>query len=225
MRVEALGDSGLLVDVEEASDDRAAARVAELRAAMGAEPLAGVTDVVPSYRTVGVHFDPALASRTRVRSWIEGCARTRARGVEARQREVVIPVCYGGAFGPDLEDVARTCKLGVDRVLALHTGGAYAVRAVGFVPGFAYMAGLHRKLHLPRRATPRLRVPAGSVAIAAGQAGVYPIESPGGWHLIGRTPLAMFRPGEAQVSLLQVGDRVRFEAISRERFDEMVGER
>jgi inhibitor of KinA len=125
-----------------------------------------------------------------------------------------IPVAYGGAFGPDLEDVARFGQCSQDEVIARHTAVVYRVYLVGFVPGFAYMAEVDPRIAAPRRATPRTEVPAGSVAIAGGQTGIYPDVTPGGWNIIGRTPLLPFDVERAQPSLFKAGDRVSFRPIT-----------
>jgi inhibitor of KinA len=129
-----------------------------------------------------------------------------------------IPVCYGGEYGPDLAEVCKTHGLSAERVINLHASATYTVYFLGFVPGFAYLGGLPEVLVTPRLPAPRRRVPAGSVGIAGDQSGIYPFATPGGWHLIGRTPLAMFRPDRAAMSFLSIGDRVSFTPISRERF-------
>ena len=129
-------------------------------------------------------------------------------------REVVIPVHYGGAGGQDLEDVARHCALTPQQVISLHTQVSYRVYCLGFQPGFAYLGGLDERLHTPRRATPRLSIPAGSVAIGGAQTGIYPLATPGGWHIIGHTALRLFDPTALPAALLQPGDTVRFVAES-----------
>jgi KipI family sensor histidine kinase inhibitor len=136
--------------------------------------------------------------------WHEGAAAVPSA------RVVTIPVRYGGAAGPDLEDVARDCGLRPAEVIALHSQTHYAVYCLGFQPGFAYLGGLDSRLHTPRRATPRLAIPAGSVAIGGSQTGIYPLSTPGGWHVIGHTPLRLFDPSSAPGVLLQPGDTVRF---------------
>jgi inhibitor of KinA len=130
-----------------------------------------------------------------------------------------VPVCYGGDLGPDLGDVARQAGCSQEQVIRLHTSRQYRVFVVGFVPGFAYMGPVDSRLALPRRSTPRTRVPAGSVAIAAGQTGIYPMETPGGWHLIGRTAIRPFDESRAAPALFHPGDRVSFRPIPREEFD------
>ena len=136
-------------------------------------------------------------------------------------RGIEVPVCYGGDFGPDLAEVARLCACSEEEVIRLHTTVEYRVYVVGFVPGFAYMGVVDDKLALPRRAVPRTRVPAGSVAIAAGQTGIYPIETPGGWHLLGRTPVRPFDSARHEPVLFRPGDRVRFREIDRDTFDQL----
>jgi inhibitor of KinA len=136
-------------------------------------------------------------------------------------RLLEIPVCYGEELGPDLQNVAAMHGITSEQVIQLHTSTTYLVYFLGFVPGFAYLGELPEALVTPRHATPRRKVPAGSVGIAGNQTGVYPCETPGGWRLLGRTPLAMFRPEQDGLSLLSIGDRVRFKAISREKFAEL----
>jgi inhibitor of KinA len=151
---------------------------------------------------------------------MESCApRAGGHAHGAAPRLVEIPVCYGGELGPDLGTVAERAGLGADDAAALHAGADYLVYAIGFTPGFPYLGGLPAALHAPRRATPRPRVAAGSVGIGGAQTGVYPQASPGGWQIIGRTPLALFRPAERPAALLRPGDRVRFRAISRSEFE------
>jgi KipI family sensor histidine kinase inhibitor len=137
----------------------------------------------------------------------------RTIGKNMSERTIEIAVNYGGVDGFDLQSVAQACGLSEDAVVALHAAGSYVVAFVGFLPGFAYLDGLDERLHLPRRAQPRTRVPAGSVAIAGAQSGVYPFDSPGGWHVIGRTAQRMFDPDREPAALAQPGDRVRFVAV------------
>lgn len=139
----------------------------------------------------------------------------------SRSRLVKLPVCYGGEWGPDLEEVSRHCRLAPEEVIALHSGADYTIYMIGFAPGFPYMGGLPERLATPRRETPRVRVAAGSVGIGGGQTGVYPLETPGGWQLIGRTPLSLFRPDREPPVLLAAGDRVRFVPVSEECFREL----
>ena len=138
-------------------------------------------------------------------------------------RLVEIPVCYGGELGPDLDDVARQHQITAQDVIDLHSGAVYLVYMVGFMPGFAYMGGLPAQLATPRRATPRTAVPAGTVGIGGSQTGVYPLESPGGWNLIGRTPVKVFEIAREPATLLTTGDRARFVPISARDFERWPG--
>jgi inhibitor of KinA len=217
MHIDNLAETALLIKLGDSADEVSAARVLSLMAAFEANPLRGVYDIVPSYHTIAVHYDYSVATR-RVRDWIEACTKRRIDEAPIQPRTITIPVCYAGEFAPDLGDVAANAGMCAGDIAAIHAAGIYTVRAVGFVPGFAYLAGLDPAIASPRRGTPRTHVPAGSVGIAGPQTGVYPLETPGGWQIIGRTPLAMFRPKHAQPSRLAVGNIVRFDAITAEQF-------
>jgi KipI family sensor histidine kinase inhibitor len=226
----ALGDSAVVAHLGEPNSSRTLDRVRRLAAALKGAEIDGFTDVVPAYATVTVFYDPARFRLGEEGPYEAACRAVSrcaaAEGVEARRlprrpagrRVVDIPVCYGGENGPDLEAIAERAKLSPEDVVALHSAADYPVQAVGFLPGFPYLAGLPEALATPRRGTPRARVPAGSVGIGGGQTGIYPIESPGGWHLIGRTPETLFNPRADPPSLLRVGDRVRFRPIPPEAF-------
>jgi inhibitor of KinA len=178
-----------------------------------------VLDAVVGYCTLTVYFDPSRVDAV----WLEGEIRTTVSEADIAMPvvgpRIDVPVAYGGDLGPDLEDVARRIGSTPEEVIALHASREYRVYVVGFVPGFAYMGTVDPRLALPRRDSPRTRVPAGSVAIAAGQTGIYPIETPGGWHILGRTPVRPFDPTRAEPVLFRPGDRVRFIPISRDEFD------
>ena len=225
MKLEPLGDSAVVATLGSEIDTATLGSVRALAEALVAARATGIVDVVPAYATVTAFYDPlqfadpggdAYGAVCRV---IESCA---ARGPRAGPapdaRQVEIPVCYGGSCGPDLEWVAARCALKPEEVVALHSGGDYLVHAIGFAPGFPYLGGLPPALHTPRRDTPRARVLAGSVGIGGAQTGVYPIASPGGWQLIGLTPLALFRPGEDPAALLRPGDRIKFRVITASEF-------
>lgn len=196
-----LGDSSLLVRFGPGGEDRALAAAEVLR---HAEP-PGLEDVAVAYHTLAVYFDPVLAPLDRLAELALEESLSEARAPAAPLR--TIAVRYDGE---DLNEVARACGLVPGDVAELHASVEYRVRAVGFVPGFAYLGELDERLRLPRRAAPRARVPAGAVAIAGAQTAVYPLVTPGGWHLIGRTDTVMFDPGRRPASLLAVGQRVRF---------------
>ncbi|SDV46230.1 5-oxoprolinase subunit PxpB [Chitinasiproducens palmae] len=172
-----------------------------------------VVDVVPGMNNVTVVFDPLAIEADIVEARMRDAWRQSA-SADAVQGELRrVPVHYGGDAGPDLDDVARHAGLSVTDTIALHASVEYTVFFVGFQPGFAYLGGLDARLHMARRANPRLRVPAGTVAIGGAQTGIYPAQSPGGWQLLGRTDVALFDPDADAPTFLKPGDRVRFEAV------------
>lgn len=185
------------------------------------EPIAGVRNLHPGYCSLLVKFDALQWRHEKLEKELRKYLSRLDQVKMPEPRHVEIPVCYGGEFGPDLDEVAALHGISADRVVELHSSATYLVYFLGFVPGFAYLGELPRELITPRLATPRKRVPRGSVGIAGNQTGVYPFETPGGWRLLGRTPLAMFRTGRDGLSLLSIGDRVRFVPISRGRFVEL----
>lgn len=213
-RLHASGDSLLLVELDARMAPEVNARAVALAAALRAARLAGVRDVVPSYAAVGVHVDPlrldvAALERAVAEAWDVGPVAAAEGG-----RLVEIPVCYGGEFGPDLDEVAGFARCSADDVVRWHSETVYRVYMLGFLPGFAYLGAVDETIAMPRRQTPRPAVPAGSVGIAGRQTGVYPTESPGGWRLVGRTPWRMFDAGRARPALLDAGDRVRFVPVA-----------
>ena len=213
-------DQSLLIYFGEKITIHAHEQIRKLLCLLEAEPLKGIRNLHPAYCSLLVKYD-ALQWRhdvleKKLRKYLGRSEKVRL----PEPRQVEIPVCYGGEFGPDLEDVASTHGISQERVIELHTSATYLVYFLGFTPGFAYLGELPQELVTPRLALPRKKVPAGSVGIAGNQTGVYPFETPGGWRLLGRTPVSMFRTDRDGLSLLSIGDRVRFVPISGERFAE-----
>ena len=193
-------------------------KVRKLLQLMELEPVEGVRNLHPAYCSLLVKFDALRFSHNEVEGILRGFL-TRLDQVKLPEpRMVEIPVCYGGEFGPDLAEVAALRRMTGAQVIELHSSVEYLVYFLGFVPGFAYLGELPKDLVAPRLASPRRKVPAGSVGIAANQTGVYPFATPGGWRLLGRTPVKMFRADRKELSLLTIGDRVRFAPIDAERF-------
>ncbi len=212
------GDAALLVELPARIDPDINDRAVALAEAIRRECASTARDVVIGYCTVTVYFDPLHVDAARIEDDIARLAHTSAGERRPPGALVDVPVCYGGDEGPDLRHVAAAAALTEEHVIAIHSGTIYRVYVVGFVPGFPYMASVDPRLALPRRATPRTRVPAGSVAIAAGQTGIYPSETPGGWHLIGRTPLKPYDAARDEPFAFKPGDRVQFHAIDRDTF-------
>ena len=198
---------------DERIDPEINARAVALADALRVVPIGGVRDVVPTYRTVTVFFDPLKTEYDELVHRLEREAANTPPAAETASSSIRIPVRYGGAFGPDLAAVAAFAGLAESDVVALHVSTPYRVFMLGFVAGFAYMGAVDERIAMPRRATPRVRVPAGAVGIAGRQTGVYPMETPGGWQIIGRTSLQPFDPRREPPFLLKAGDTVRFYAI------------
>ena len=209
---EPLGDGAVRVGFGTGIDTATNARVRQFCRALEREPVRGVTEWVPGYVTVAVYYQPWVVRYGAVRAAL--AARVGRRGEEELLpgRVVEIPVRYGGEYGPDLEDVAAWHGVTVEEVVARHTGAAYGVYFLGFAPGFAYLGGLPEDLATPRLEKPRVSVPAGSVGIGGAQTGVYPLATPGGWRIIGRTSVLLYDVNREPPALLQAGDEVRFVA-------------
>ena len=214
LTIEPLGDACLVVRFGTGVDAVTSRAVAAATAALTAAALPGVVDVAPTFNTVAVVFDPHQADPRALSGAILADLQNLNSGDPTPGTLVEIPVAYGGDDGPDLATVAAHAGLDSDEVVRLHTTADHVVGMIGFAPGFPYLLGLPAALSIPRRPTPRTSVPAGSVAIAERQTGIYPRTSPGGWHVIGRTPRAMFDPHRDPPALLRAGDRVRFVPVT-----------
>jgi KipI family sensor histidine kinase inhibitor len=211
------GDAAMLLAFPERLDPAVNARCVAVAEELRRRRIPGVRDVVEAFATVAVHFDPLLGDVDEISTALSGLAAETAapsgRGDVRVRREIRLPVCYGGASGPDLADVARFARCSEAEVVERHCGAPYRVYMLGFQPGFAYLGALDPRIAAPRRAVPRVHVPAGSVGIAARQTGVYPVASPGGWQLVGQTPVRLFDMARRDPFLLSAGDLVRFEPI------------
>lgn len=225
MHLSPLGDQIILVTLGDAIDAATHAMVRSAVARLDAAGLEGVVDLVPAFASVAVHYDPTRVQGTaaspydRLAAGVSHVLADLTHDELPPARVVEIPVCYGGELGPDLEDVARAHDLSPDDVVRMHHDATYLVYMIGFMPGFAYLGGLSERIATPRRSSPRSAVPAGAVGIGGSQTGVYPLVSPGGWNLIGRTPRRIFDIARDEPTLLATGDRVRFHPISRTEFD------
>jgi inhibitor of KinA len=213
-------DQSLLVYFGDKISRQAHQQVMRLLRLLQSEPLPGIVNLHPAYHSLLIKFDPVRYQHADIESILEDRLLHLQEIQLPPARHIEIPVCYGGEFGPDLDHVAAMHHLTAEQVIEFHSSTTYEVYFLGFVPGFAYLGKLDAKLVIPRLSTPRRTVPAGSVGIAGSQTGVYPFAVPGGWHLLGRTPLQVFQ-AETATSLLSIGDRVRFLPITRERFSEL----
>lgn len=220
MRFCAASDLSLLVYLGKEIGLPAHHRVLSLLRVLQKHPPKWLRNVQPAYTSLMVTFDPCQVDHAGVEAALRRYE-MRSRGTSLPKPHVrIIPVCYGGEFGPDLEAVAKVHGLKADEIIKLHSSRTYYAYFLGFAPGFAYLGDVPDQIATPRLDTPRKRVPAGSVGIAGNQTGVYPFSTPGGWRLIGRTPVRIFRPSRKPMGLISIGDKVRFRPISREEFHE-----
>ena len=241
MEIIPLGDSALIVRVRDQFEDAPEETLNEVLRVfqlLQRAAIPGVIELAPAYTSVAVFFDPVAVLKTdrtanglfdelatKIRSAITPASRRRRRRTAAgAPRLIEIPVCYDAEFGFDLDRVAQHTKLSERGVIDFHSTAEYRVACIGFVPGFPFLAGLPKRLATPRRDMPRKEIPPGSVGIGGAQTGIYPLRSPGGWNLIGRTPLKLFDPTKNPPTLLCPGDRVRFRAITREQFESFKSE-
>ena len=215
------GERGLVVEMGNLISPAVNARVQRLAKHLSQRNIEGVIEVVPTYRSLLIYFDPLTVSRSQLIETIHRMIHSEA-GPEAAEKEGVrvvhVPVAYGGEFGPDLDYVGQHNGLSVEEVITVHTSKPYLVYMLGFTPGFPYLGGMSERIATPRLEKPRAKIPRGSVGIAGAQTGLYPVESPGGWRLIGRTPLNPFVPGAANPFLFAAGDYLRFLPISVEEY-------
>ena len=221
MKVIPASDSSLLLVLGDAISPELHARVIGLFHALRAKHDPRIRNLHPGYTSLLIDFDPLQMTHEKLAAIVEQSAQAKRPKVETQSNVVSVPVCYDPEFGPDLLDLAAHANISPEEVIRIHSSAPYLVYFLGFSPGFAYMGGLPEKLHMPRLATPRGFVAGGTVGIAGSQTGIYPVDSAGGWRLIGRTPWRMFDPGAEPPTRLQPGDQVRFAPIDRAAFSAM----
>ena len=215
------GDRGLLVEFGAAIEPEINRKVRQIFLALEKAPIDGITEVIPTYRSILIFYDPFQINPKRLREEIIDRENKLDKSEIPPPETTEIQVAYGGDFGPDLEFVAQHNGLTPEEVIQIHTSETYLIYMLGFTPGFPFLGGLSERIFAPRRENPRQLVPAGSVGIANNQTGVYPIDSPGGWQLIGKTPIKLYDPTGSPPILLKAGNCLRFKGISREEFQEI----
>ena len=223
MRFLTAGETGLAVEFGNSIDETVNAQVTRLNNWLNGEgKLPGIIETIPTYRSMMVVFEPELVSRKALEAHINAKVESLLNKTEETGGRLIrVPVFYGGKFGPDLEDVAAHAGLSVADVISRHCLPGYLIYMIGFLPGFPYLGGLDKSIACPRLSAPRTHIPAGSVGIAGEQTGIYPLESPGGWRLIGRTPLTVFSGKRAEPFLFRAGDRLQFVPIDQTAFDQL----
>ena len=204
------GDSSLLVEFGSEISPEVNQRITATVQLMKEQHIEGVVDLIPAFTSLLVNYDPRVISYEEIRKRISCLVRLEASAKEKRRRILEIPVCYGGEYGPDLEAIAANAGLSPEEVIRIHSSQDYLIYMLGFLPGFTYLGGLDERLHTPRLANPRIRIPAGSVGIGGSQTGIYPLDSPGGWQLMGMTPVKTYDPSRETPILVEAGDYIRF---------------
>lgn len=215
-----VGDRGLLLEFGNEIKQEIHERVRRMALALEAKAIKGIVEIIPTYCSLLILYDPLRLSLAELREKIQQIAEGLQDISLPEPKLTRIPVLYGGVYGPDLEGVAKHCGLSPEEVIRLHCSKPYLIYMIGFMPGYPYMGELPEALITPRLKTPRLSVPKGSVAIAQRQTGIYSMESPGGWQIIGRTPVELFDSHREPPALLRMGDWVQFYAISEKEFEE-----
>ena len=215
------GDRGFLVEFGDGIDLRVNAKVRAMAKSLENNPLSGILEVIPAYRSLLFIYDPDVTDPDRLGTMVDSLYDTKMALDDQACRVVEIPVCYGGDFGPDIGNIQKKSGLTKEQVIQVHAAPEYLIYMIGFTPGFAFLGGLDERLFSPRLDTPRTHVPKGSVGIANNQTGIYPIASPGGWQIIGRTPLNLFAPQKNDPFLYRAGDKIIFVPISASEYDRL----
>lgn len=231
--VSSLGEKALIIQFEQTISEEVHKHVLHIQQCIEQQQLIGITELVPAYCSIVIHYDPyqvwlhtkqlglSETASQYLRTVVEQVIHTtyeQEHKHQASTRIVEIPVCYGGEYGPDLQEVARYNECSVEDVIKIHSSKPYFVHMLGFAPGFPYLGGMDKRIAMPRKAIPRPAIEAGSIGIAGEQTGIYPISTPGGWRIIGRTPLKLFRPEDEIPTLIQAGDYIKFIPIRAEQF-------
>jgi inhibitor of KinA len=212
------GDNAIFVELGDSIDSEVNQHVRNLKLTLEKAEVPGIVESVPTYHSLLVYFNPLKVKVSILRQTVCNLLKSTTVAELPKRKLIEIPATYGGDFGPDLELVARHNNLSSAEVVRIHGSTQYLIYMLGFMPGFPYLGGMSPEIATPRKTTPRLKIPAGSVGIAGNQTGIYPAESPGGWQIIGRTPLALFRPNQEPPSILQAGDYLSFVRITPEEF-------
>ena len=212
------GDSAMLLVFGDRISPEINTKVTAAADSLRERRIPGVTDLIPAYCSLLVQYDPLTISCESLRAQLGEILQESRNECEQSRRLIRIPVCYGGEYGPDLEHIAKNAGLTPETVIRIHSSRDYRVYMLGFLPGFCYLGGLDERIHTPRLKTPRLRIPAGSVGIGGSQTGIYPMDSPGGWQLMGRTPVRAYDPNREEPILFRAGDIIRFVPVDVESY-------
>ena len=213
------GDSSVLIQFGNTIDPEINYRISATVQMMREQHIVGVTDIIPAFCSLLINYDPRVITFAEIKERMEGILKMEIKAGAKRKKVYEIPVCYGGEYGPDIQNIADHAGLSVEEVIDIHTSRDYLIYMLGFLPGFTYLGGLDERIHTPRLANPRIRIPAGSVGIGGSQTGIYPMDSPGGWQLMGLTPVKTYDPEREVPILVEAGDYIRFVPVDRAEYD------
>ena len=217
-RILTAGDSSLLIEFGKEICPEINQKIAATVQLMREQQIEGVVDIIPAFCSLLINYDPRVISYDEFSKRMEHLLKMDVKMGESRKRIFEIPVCYGGEYGPDIENIAEHAGLSVEEVIEIHSSRDYLIYMLGFLPGFCYLGGLDERIHTPRLANPRIKINAGSVGIGGSQTGIYPLDSPGGWQLMGMTPVKTYDPNREVPILLEAGDYIRFIPVDEEEY-------
>lgn len=215
------GDSSLLIQFGQEISPKINARITAFVHLLKVQHVEGVIDLIPAFTSLLINYDPRVVNYRTLKRRVEKLLKLDVGGETSSSRIFEIPVCYGGTYGPDLENIAKHANLTTQEVIDIHCSRDYLIYMLGFLPGFSYLGGLDERIHTPRLANPRIRIPAGSVGIGGSQTGIYPLDSPGGWQLLGLTPVKTYDPEREVPILFEAGDYIRFIPVTESDFLEI----
>ncbi|MDO4976879.1 MAG: 5-oxoprolinase subunit PxpB [Eubacteriales bacterium] len=218
IRIAAAGDSSILIEFEKEIRPDINQKISATVQLLKAQHTPGVIDIIPAFCSLLINYDPRVISFDEMKKRLEEILKIEVKAGESRKRVYEIPVCYGGKYGPDIQTIADNAGLSIEEVIQIHSSCDYLIYMLGFLPGFCYLGGLDERIHTPRLANPRLKISAGSVGIGGSQTGIYPLDSPGGWQLMGMTPVKTYDPDREVPILVEAGDYIRFIPIDEEEY-------
>lgn len=212
------GDSSLLIEFGKEISPEINQKITATVQLMKEQHIEGVVDIIPAFCSLLINYDPRVIRYDELKSRMRDLVKMDIKAEAGRKKVYEIPVCYGGVYGPDIENIAKHAGLSVEEVIEIHSSRDYLIYMLGFLPGFTYLGGLDERIHTPRLANPRLKINAGSVGIGGSQTGIYPMDSPGGWQLMGMTPVKTYDPSREVPILVEAGDYIRFVPVSEEEY-------
>jgi len=220
-RILTVGDSSILVEFGKEITPETNARIATMVKLVKVQQIEGIVDMIPSFCALLINYDSRVISYDKLKKRLEDVLKLDAEATSSVTNVFEIPVCYGGKYGPDMSNLEEHSGLSEKEIIEIHSGSDYLIYMLGFLPGFSYLGGLDERIHIPRLASPRIKIPAGSVGIGGAQTGIYPLDSPGGWQLLGQTPVKTYDPERETPILFEAGDYIRFVQVSEEKYLEI----